>query len=290
MRFEKCTDCHWDAHLGQLQASSYATAPPGAQPAGAGKTCDRCHGLEGFLPALYEVEDHQKVAYRLDGAHRTVACAACHPKDPRLEAKLPAAQRARLEAQHRTVKPSLALLAIPRAGKDCRVCHRDPHAGQFQQRQDREGCVGCHGLEGWKPARFDHTRDSRYKLEGKHEKAACASCHRPAEGGTVRYKPLPLACAGCHPDVHVGQLAVKGVTDCARCHDAASWKDKVRFDHQKDSRYKLEGKHKPVACAKCHPLVPTGRGPETRRYRPLPTDCQACHADFHQGAFRGFKP
>jgi predicted CXXCH cytochrome family protein len=286
LAFERCTDCHFDAHLGQLAS---AAAPPGLLAAGA-RTCDRCHVVDAFLPVRYELEDHQQAKYKLEGAHRVVACAGCHPKDPRLEAKVPAAVRARLEAAGRPARPSLALLDLPRAQKDCRACHRDPHGGQFQARLDKDGCAGCHVVETFRKARFDHDKDSRYRLEGKHQKAACGSCHKPGDGGVVRYRPLPVACAGCHADVHAGQLAVKGVTDCARCHDAASWKEKLRFDHDKDSRYKLEGKHKPLACDKCHPLVPVAKGVELRRYRPLPLECQGCHADQHQGAFRGFKP
>lgn len=286
LAFDRCTDCHWDAHLGQI---GVAAAPAGKLAPGA-KTCDRCHGVEGWVPVRYELEDHQQAKYKLDGAHRVVACAGCHPRDPRLEAKVPAATRARLEALGRPVKPSLALLDLPRAAKDCRACHRDPHGGQFQPRLDKEGCTACHGIETFKKARFDHDKDSRFKLEGKHRSAACASCHKPGDAGMVRYKPLPVACAGCHADVHAGQLAVKGVTDCARCHDAASWKEKLRFDHQRDSRYKLEGKHRPLACDRCHPVVQVAKGVEARRYKPLPVECQGCHADQHQGAFRGFKP
>ena len=81
-----------------------------------------------------------------------------------------------------------------------------------------------------------------------------------------------------------------GLTDCARCHDAGSWKEKIRFDHVKDSRFKLEGKHVPLACEKCHAKVTVARGVEVRRYKPLPTECQACHVDHHKGAFRGFVP
>ncbi len=286
LAFEKCTDCHFDAHLGQLEPAKGAPAAPGT------KTCDRCHVVDGFTPVRFELEDHQKVAYRLEGAHRTVACAACHPKDARLEGKVPAAVRQKLEQRKRPVKPSLALFSIPRAAKDCRACHKDPHGGQFQARLDKDGCAGCHGLEAFRPAKFDHQRDSRFKLEGKHEKAACASCHRPGDAGVVRYKPLPLTCAGCHPDQHAGQLAVKGKgTDCARCHEAGGWKAPlVRFVHDKDSRYKLEGKHAKVECAKCHPMATLPKVGETRRYKPLPTDCQGCHSDFHKSAFRGFKP
>jgi len=287
LAFGKCTDCHFDAHLGQL---GVAAAPANLVAAGA-KTCDRCHAVEGWVPVRYELEDHQQTPYKLEGAHKVVACAGCHPKDPRLEAKVPAPVRARLEALGRVVKPSLALLDLPRAAKDCRSCHRDPHGGQFQARQEKEGCTGCHVVETFKKARFDHQKDSRFKLDGKHAKAACASCHKPGDAGLIRYKPLPVACAGCHADVHAGQLAVKGATDCARCHDAANpWKEKLRFDHQKDSRYKLDGKHKPLACDKCHPVVQVAKGVEARRYRPLPLECQGCHDDHHKGAFRGFRP
>ena len=283
MKFERCTDCHLDAHLGQLAVSL---------PAAPTRTCDRCHAVEGFTPVLFEREDHDKLAYRLEGAHRAVACVACHPKDARLEAKVPAAVRERYTRQGRPLKPSLALLKIPRA-TDCRTCHRDPHGGQFKARTDAEGCTACHGLESFKKVRFDHGKDSRFPLAGKHAKAACASCHKPGDGGLVRYKPLAVTCAGCHADAHAGQLAVAGKgTDCARCHDATSWKEKenLRFDHQRDARFKLEGKHKPLACEKCHAPVMVGKGVAVKRYKPLPLTCEGCHADFHRGAFKGYQP
>jgi hypothetical protein len=282
LKFERCTDCHLDAHLGQFAVST---------PAEPARTCERCHGMESYAPARFELEDHDRLAYKLEGAHRTVACAACHPKDPRLEAKVPPAVRARLVAQGRPVKPSLALFKIPRA-TDCRTCHRDPHGGQFKARTDAEGCTACHGLESFRKTRFDHARDSRFALTGKHAKAACASCHRPGDGAVVRYKPLPVTCAGCHADVHAGQLALPGKgTDCARCHDASSWKENLRFDHQRDARFKLEGKHlPPLACEKCHPQVTLAKGVVVRRYKPLPLACEGCHADFHRGAFKGYQP
>ncbi len=299
LKFERCTDCHLDAHLGQIAVSApvsqaaqsvlaaLATTPA---PLAASRTCERCHGMEAFTPVRFELEDHDKLTYKLEGAHRAVACAGCHPRDPRLEAKVPAAARERLTRQGRTVKPSLALLKIPRA-TDCRTCHRDPHGGQFKARTDAEGCVACHGLGSFKTARFDHAKDSRFPLTGKHAKAACASCHKPGEGGLVRYKPLAVTCAGCHADVHAGQLALPGKgTDCARCHDGNSWKEIPRFDHQRDSRFKLEGKHKPLACEKCHLPVTVGPGVLVRRYKPLPLACEWCHADFHRGAFKGYQP
>jgi hypothetical protein len=284
--FAQCADCHADAHAGQLAA---ARAPPGTATPAPG-ACDRCHAVQGWLPVRFELADHDATQYRLEGAHRAVACALCHPKDPRLAVKAPAAQKADLARKGRKLAVSLALLDVPRAS-DCRTCHRDPHAGQLDPRAKEKGCAACHGLESFRKVRFDHQQDARFPLTGKHEKAACASCHRPDAQGVVRYRPLPLACAGCHADVHAGQLAVKAQgTDCARCHETSSWKEPLRFRHEKPfTSFELTGKHRKVECAKCHGVVRVA-GVEVRRYRPVPTACEGCHADFHQGAFRGYLP
>ena len=299
--FGACTDCHVDSHVGQIAALVPARVPAPAGPpkpgvqgsdapkADAPKTCDACHGLEAWLPVRFEEADHARLEYRLVGAHRTVACALCHPKDPRLEKRVPAAVRRDRAERKRPLQVSLALLEIPKAN-ECRTCHRDPHAGQFEKRVATGGCTACHDLDSFRKVRFDHARDSRYPLEGKHAQAACGSCHRPDASGMVRYRPLSLACAGCHADPHAGQFAAKGKgSDCARCHGTQGWKELV-FRHEPPfTSYALEGKHRKVACEKCHAPVRIA-GQEVRRYRPLRTDCQTCHADFHKGAFAELAP
>jgi hypothetical protein len=301
--FERCTDCHADAHLGQL--ASLAPRPSAAKGAGTGAakgagtgagngapaapTCDACHQLERWIPARFEADDHARLSYGLEGAHRAVACALCHPRDQRLEAKVPAAVRADLARRKRPLRVSLALLDVPRAS-DCRTCHRDPHGGQFEARTRERGCAACHDVDSFRKARFDHAKDSRFPLEGKHAPAACGSCHRPDAGGVVRYRPLAVACAGCHADPHARQLAAKGqASDCARCHTAVAWKD-LLFRHEPPfTKYALEGKHRRVDCARCHAPVRIA-GADVRRYRPVPTACEGCHADHHRGAFRAFAP
>jgi hypothetical protein len=293
LQFESCTDCHEDSHVGQI--ASLAPPPPAASRRAAPakgsptQTCDACHRVEGWIPALFEVEDHGRLAYKLEGAHRAVACALCHPKDPRVGSRLPAAVRRKLETRKRPVQVSLALLDVPKA-TDCRTCHRDPHAGQFQQQGKNEGCTRCHGLDSFRRPRFDHARDSRFPLLGKHAQAACGSCHRPDGAGVVRYRPLALACAACHSDPHAGQFVAAGKgSDCARCHGAASWKE-LLFRHERPfTEFALDGKHRPVECAKCHTPVRIA-GADVRRYRPVPAACEACHADHHRGAFRAFAP
>jgi hypothetical protein len=281
--FGRCTDCHADGHAGQLETLATALKAPAGTPQ---RTCDACHGLEGWLPARFEAADHDRLAYRLEGAHRAVACALCHPKDEKRT--IPTGTRAELRRAGRPVKASVARFDVPRAG-DCRTCHRDPHAGQFGARLEEGGCASCHRVESFRRARFDHAKDSRFPLTGKHEKAACGACHRRDAAGTVRYRPLDTSCAACHADAHAGQLAAEGKgTDCGRCHGTEGWKAPapLRFEHRKPfTGFALEGKHRGVACEKCHPAARVGTV-EVRRYRPLPVECEACHVDFHRGAFR----
>jgi hypothetical protein len=279
IEFKACTDCHADAHVGQL-----------ARPGRPAPACDACHSVRGWLPAKYELEDHARSSYPLAGAHRAVACGACHPRDERLAQRVPAPVRARLVAQQRPVRVSAAVLA--RSGAErCETCHRDPHAGQFKPRAQPSPCLACHQVAAWGALSFDHAKDSRFPLAGKHEKASCAACHPPVEGGVTRWRPLETACAACHADPHAGQLARTkgGASDCGKCHDAASWKAS-RFAHTPPfTRYVLKGKHAPLKCEACHRKAAVA-GTTTVRYRPLPSACEGCHADFHKGAFRGFEP
>jgi hypothetical protein len=283
LAFERCIDCHADAHVGQIAGLVPAKAAPDA------KTCERCHTLDAWLPARYELEDHDRATFKLEGAHRAVSCARCHPRDPQLPSRVPTVVRTSLEARKRPVRVSAARFDVPRAA-DCRTCHKDPHAGQFAQRVDREGCTGCHQLSSFRQVKFDHQKDSIFALTGKHAQVACGSCHRPDAAGLVRYRPLVASCAACHADPHAGQFTRTGLpTDCARCHDTAGWKQ-VKFVHQPPfTSYQLTGKHKALDCQKCHPAVVVA-GVAVRRYRPIPTKCQGCHDDFHKGAFRGFVP
>ena len=282
LAFETCTRCHADTHVGQMGRSGSPEA-----------ACERCHGVDGFQPAKFDLAEHDKTRYPLEGGHRAVACALCHPRDPKLEARFPAATRSALAAQKRPATVSLFRVDRNVDARRCQACHRDVHAGQFASRVEKGGCQACHELASFKQVRFDHAKDSRFPLLGKHATAACGSCHRAGAGPSgpvVRYRPLDLACASCHADPHVGQFAVKGATECSKCHFADDWK-KLLFKHEPPfTGYRLDGKHRQVACARCHQAVAVARGVEVRRYRPLPTACESCHRDFHRGAFRGVKP
>jgi hypothetical protein len=281
MAFQACTDCHADAHLGQLVSDPR------------GPACDGCHSVETFAQPRFGLPQHQKTRFPLEGGHRAVACALCHKVDPALQAKAPQAAAQKPLAGKRTPRFVLTRFQIQGALDRCETCHVDPHAGQFAARV--EGCASCHDVKSFATVRFDHQKDSRFKLEGKHAQAACASCHPKVaskRGESVRYKGLALTCAGCHPDPHAGQLAARRgeATDCARCHTTDGY-PKTRFTHTPPfTDFRLEGKHEKLACEKCHPSVALAAQVQARRYKPLPRTCEGCHKDFHNGAFQGFEP
>jgi hypothetical protein len=278
LAFDSCTACHVDAHLSQLGKPRAPTA-----------ACERCHTVQGFRPARYEVPDH--TSWPLRGAHEAVACFLCHRANPKLE---PRAFLVRAWIEQRKRKDRISLADFHPSGDTsrCDTCHADPHGGQFQKRVQKAGCADCHQVSSWAEVRFDHDRETRFALTGGHAGRSCASCHVPDAAGMVRYTALPLACAACHADVHAGQLvpARGGQTDCARCHSTAAW-TATSFQHRPPfTTFELDGKHASVACAGCHPEVAVAAGVRVRRYRGIPTTCEDCHVDVHRGAFRGFGP
>lgn len=299
LKHEACADCHTDAHGGQLDDAK------------AGKACDRCHQVTGFVPVLFDVAMHKDSRWPLEGAHGAVACNRCHTNDPKLVKKLGAAIKKDLEKRARKLLLSEARLDLPDAGERCEACHKDPHGGQFAPEARAaagatappiaakvadKGCRACHQSTAFTDELFAHD-DSAFPLVGKHQEAACARCHQPSATATGRardvvvYRPLANACTACHADEHLGQLARDGVTDCARCHQPTGFKP-ARFDHgdPKQAAFALTGKHQEAKCAGCHVEVDVGGGERAARYKPLATACGGCHQDEHQGSFDAFVP
>jgi hypothetical protein len=259
--FAACKDCHRDAH------NAAGLKRPDLL------TCETCHTVEGYAPARYGLEKHAKSAYPLRGAHQAVPCLLCHKPLPE------AAGRQGPYARAVDLKPAAAR---------CVDCHRDPHEGQvdrFAADPAAGACVVCHNETTWRRVAFDHNR-SEFKLEGRHAKVACTACHKAVvakaekKKKTLLFKVEARHCGACHLDVHKGQFAdrpVQGtqIPDCARCHVATDWLAE-KFDHEKDSRFPLRGGHEKVACAKCH-LPIAADNPRLLHYKPLPSECKACH-------------
>ena len=305
LAFGSCSDCHADAHVGQLVPRAAGTG--GAVAGGAGGNrraaadCAACHDTGSFSPPRFEAERHAATRFPLDGAHEATACRGCHPLDARLEARVQPAVRAKLEREHRPLLVSTAVLRPMRWPNLCSTCHKDVHQGQFAARMESSDCGGCHRTTSFSDLAFNHDRDSRFPLTGAHRAAACASCHqrepiRPGGPPTVRYASVTTTCGGCHTDTHQGQFsqpvgAAGSARDCGFCHDTDRF-SRTRFAHndQQFTTFPLRGRHADLACKACHRPVQIGPGLLVVRYRPLRRTCAGCHVDFHNGDFRGFEP
>ncbi len=269
--FATCSDCHQDAHRGT------------ATLAGKRVDCAACHDVSGFTPSTYSVAAHQRSAYPLEGRHAAARCSSCHG-------------RLRPGAPGAAAWGSSRVVIRPVHGA-CVDCHGDPHRGRFRPpspRARKADCLACHDLSAFSPARFDlrmHV-ESDFKLEGAHRTVPCQACHeelrapRPkstllastASMPALTFESKKRLCAECHRDPHAGQFAHrKDGGACQGCHGVETFKPATRFDHDRDSRFRLEGAHRRIACAACHASRPDAAGKAFVSYLPTPTRCEACH-------------
>jgi len=168
-KFQRCADCHEDAHGGQYARRGDKGA------------CESCHAVEGFMPTLYSVREHAQTRFVLTGGHAAVPCAKCHPTD--------------------AVKAKSTRRFVWDQAQQCASCHKDVHGGQFAGAR-YAGCESCHTPGGWKEAVFAHEKTD-FPLTGKHTGVACAACHTQtmtAGRQTIRrFAGTPTRCIDCHP-------------------------------------------------------------------------------------------
>jgi hypothetical protein len=203
-----------------------------------GKLGRECDSCHDATTWSHATYDHDKTSFPLRDKHVDVPCTACH------------------FGNHYKDTP-----------RECVSCHApdDIHRGERGAK-----CGDCHATTGWKTAKFDHKKETGFGLEGAHATIDCQDCHR---SGNLKDK-LPRECVGCHQgqDSHAGRLG----NDCGKCHGNEKWKPST-FDHDRDTHWKLTGRHIKVDCHSCHTASVT-----TQK---LPTDCASCHraSDVHVG-------
>lgn len=208
-----------------------------------GTQCADCHDETDWKKTRF---DHSKTKFPLMGKHRDVTCKDCHT-DPKFK-------------------------GAPTA---CVACHKkdDEHKGRYGTK-----CESCHSDRDWKTSIFNHDRDTRYPLRGKHLQAKCDSCHT----GFLYKEKLKTACVACHKadddkNGHKGRFGDK----CQSCHTEKDWGISI-FNHDRDTKYPLRGKHITAKCDGCH----TGFLYQEK----LKSVCVACHKkdddrNGHKGQF-----
>ncbi len=235
----ECRDCHKGAKMSLKRKRVCSSCHQKDSPHGKGfirADCSQCHSIDVFSKPSFS---HEKTKFPLRGQHDTKRCSKCHDSPKK--------------------KPA----------RNCEGCHGDPHRERFSQFT----CATCHALGGKKKIEsFDHAKDAKFALTGKHTRLECRSCHRGK--GPTRFEKLGVGkeCRTCHTHekAHDGQFDDK---QCTACHVEGGSK-KLDFDHQKDTRFALVGLHQDVECAKCH---------EAGNYRNDKLRCVQCHEDSHKG-------
>ncbi len=216
-------------------------------------------------------------------------CTKCHPAGGQLSQESCLACHTELKPR---VEKGLGFHGrISSEKRACESCHAD-HRGRTFAMID----WGTGGQKG-----FDHDR-SGWRLEGKHSKAACDSCHQPrrifaaAILKLIEKRPetmlgLGKECRQCHFDDHRGQVG----DDCDACHDPKGWQPAPGFNHA-ETDYPLKGKHQKVKCSGCHPTLEDESTPKATfpapvsetfmKFSPLESKaCTDCHKDVHDGRF-----
>jgi len=235
-----CTTCHIDEVYEGLPATcSSCHKADDVHKGTRGKKCETCHVPKEWKEVIF---DHSKdTSFPLLGLHQKVTCKTCH-----------------VDGVFKKKKTST-----------CSTCHKknDPHKGQLGK-----NCANCHTENGWrKEILFDHDITA-FPLIGLHAGVPCEACH-----ATRQYKDTSINCVNCHKskDVHKGNLG----RDCSTCHTPNSW-SRWRFNHARQTRFPLTGRHKGLVCSSCH----DGKQPVLSK---TPGQCISCHKkdDVHKGAY-----
>lgn len=198
-----------------------------------GDKCESCHNPKSWSSEQF---DHDKTDFKLKHAHQDVACDLCH-----------------VENRYKDTPDK------------CVSCHaiKDVHQNRFGQK-----CEDCHSEKKWDESIFDHQKDTKFKIRGKHKTVNCNRCHgsKYAQKRQSKNKKVNRSCYSCHrlDDVHKGKNKKK----CAQCHNEESWLDSS-FDHDRKTKFPLKGAHKKTSCQSCHQSDQKGKKKDRA--------CYSCH-------------
>ena len=134
-------------------------------------------------------------------------------------------------------------------------------------------CAFCHESTNWKiipkHIKFDHNKETSFKLTGQHQEVDCQSCHK-----SLVFSEVKSECLSCHKDVHQNTLG----PDCEKCHVTNTWIVSNIIQIHQNSRFPLVGVHLNVDCRNCH------SGYENLLFPPKNISCFSCHAKQYYAA------
>ncbi len=232
-----CESCHLPAAPGQSQyanrpttcfgchSADYQQAKNPDHVAGAfPQACGQCHSELNWQSASF---NHDLTGFPLTGAHKAVACNACHGDG---------------------VYKGKSTLCVSCHQTDYNNTSNPPHAAAGFPTT----CETCHSTTDWTNATFDHSTTS-FPLTGAHTSLACTACHI-----NNVFKGTPTTCVGCHLTDYNNTTnpihAAAGFPQtCDQCHTTTTWAG-ATFDHDATFFPIYSGTHKGrwTQCSDCH--------------------------------------
>lgn len=260
-----CLSCHKDQHRGNFSEKFSGS-----------KQCLKCHNMnEWKIPRF----DHSITGYKLKEKHAEIKCIECHKQKPEVEAQ------------------GLRSFKFQGLKKDCTFCHKDIHMyGNIKPAKFRYKigeCLSCHNETAWKQTHdFDHNINTNYPIIGKHEGVKCEKCHVVASNNpnvrVYRYPTLKeKTCELCHKNPHLDAPNPRTFAGkCSNCHNEFGWnvfkKAGMKFDHNTQTRFKIDGSHSSLKCNDCHMV---GKKQVYRFANKGKEFCIDCHKNVHDKQF-----
>ncbi len=235
--------------------------------------CSKCHGLKTWKTDI-KFNHRKATGYNLEGKHAEAKCAKCHV--PNIK------------------KPSIYKWSKLKAMK-CMTCHQDIHGNNLSTRFKGGDCAKCHEQKTWKITNFKHAVTG-YPLRGKHDQIKCIECHKQAKNvlddkttEKFHWKGLRSDCLSCHKDFHhfANQKSKKfgSLSKCLTCHYETKWDEIRRFDHNRDTKFEISGKHINLDCVKCHKYQDKSKKVQIYHFPTLQSkNCEMCHKSPHKNS------
>ena len=281
------------------------------------KDCGSCHGVKTWKDEIqfnHEKDGH----YKLVGKHEKLKCAECHGISKKQTTPLyawPQLKTKECLSCHTDYHKNN--LSPKYQGGKCTQCH-DQHQNTWKILQfdhdvtgfklrDKHAeikCLDCH-----KQKSFTSVSAASSQLIGTNQQgeANLSQGNLVSQIGNINlplkvdnslshykdfnFKGLKSACISCHQDIHKfgphkNQKYGKFENACSTCHNERNWKLIFQFEHNSDTRYKLDGKHLDVKCAACHKTeVKTQKSAQYHWPQLTQKGCVNCHANPHTKEF-----
>jgi hypothetical protein len=173
----ECSACHVNRQWAGLPRTCFGChAQDDAHAGRFGTQCEACHRPTTWSDWTF---DHDRSAFRLTGAHRSVPCLACHTAE--------------------------AFGGTPSA---CSACHAEPayHAGLFSPT-----CGSCHNTSAWRPTSYNAPHG--FPMNHGGAGGNCGRCH---PGTLVGYTCYGCHNQGEIANKHSERFA--SFSDCVSCH------------------------------------------------------------------------